>query len=507
MITCEQIEAVGVREKRPVNNIFALWGGGILVCVLVTCFFAPRFVIWQGLSIHEAWFNPEINRAADTLLQLENPSVHIENPSNKVIKWRLLFPYLGHYLHFPKWLFLSLPQIGALVATVYMFQLLWSRTGKWLWAFMGVCVVDTSDWFFVSMGWLTYFDSWFVIGMLITCFSRSRMAIGAACVLTPWVDERFVLALVGCGIVRWFYQRDWEDRSPKDLLLDFALIAAFVVPYVSIRFILALTKDSDSSGYVKGIYDLMLAVPWLRFAEGLWAGFRAAWLFVIIFIVLVWRRGPRILSIISTLLIFFLVAVALVVAGDLSRSMAMLLPVCLMGVIWLMSRHARIGRVVLPAVFVANLILPAEHVIISSKFPIATIYHEVKSFQNPPEFLNPAVFISEGKKLYDLGELNRAIHFFNNAIRLDRALPEPYFLCGVSYFKSEYLLLAHENLDKALQLRPLWADALYFRGLVHAKAGSRGEAVGDLKKALSVAERGWSHQQDCHNALKELGTQ
>ena len=506
MITNEQIEAVGVREKQ-VKNIFALWGGGLLVCALVTCFFAPRFVLWQGLSIPEAWFNPEINRAVDTLKQLDNPGVHIENPSNIVINWRLLFPYLGHYLRFPKWLFLSLPQIGALLAAVYMFQLLWFRTGKWLWAFMGVSVVATSDWFFVSVGWLTYFDSWFVIGMLVTCFSRSRMSIGAACLLTPWVDERFLLALVGCSIVRWFYQRDWEDRSPKDLLIDFALIAAFVVPYVSIRFTLALTKDLDSSDYVKEHYDMMLAVPWQRFAEGFWAGFRAAWLFVIIFAVLVWRRGPRILSIITTLSIFLLVAVALFVAGDLSRSMAMLLPACLMGVIWLMSRHARIGRVVLPAVFVANLILPAEHVLTSFKLPITTIYHEVKSFQNPPFFLDPVVFIREGKKLYYLGKLDQAMHLFDNAISLAPELPEPYFCRGVIYLKSEDLLSAHENLDKALQLRPLWADALYFRGLLHTKAGSRGEAVNDLKKALSVAERGWSHQQDCLNALNRLGTQ
>jgi len=57
--------------------------------------FSPRFVIWRGLHIPEAWFNPEVNRAVNALEQLQDPLGPIDNPSNQVIRWRLFFPLLA----------------------------------------------------------------------------------------------------------------------------------------------------------------------------------------------------------------------------------------------------------------------------------------------------------------------------------------------------------------------------------------------------------------------------
>src|SRR3954462_9064190 len=97
---------------------------GLAAFALSIFFFCPHFAIWRGLSITEAHFNPEVNRAVDALKQLEHPfaKIRIRDPkattqpadtddaitidkSNRVIQWRLLFPIIAHYLYFPHWLF------------------------------------------------------------------------------------------------------------------------------------------------------------------------------------------------------------------------------------------------------------------------------------------------------------------------------------------------------------------------------------------------------------------
>ncbi len=481
--------------------------GTLLVCLLVNYFFTPRFGLWRGLDIPEAWFNPEVSRAVDSLKQLDNPQVRIDNRSNQVINWRLLFPYIGHYLHFPNWLYLSLPHVGCLLAVGYLFRLLWNCTGSWSWAFMGAGSLATSDWFFVSMGWLAYFDSWFVLGILMVAFSTSRLAVALACLLTPWVDERFVLALVGCVVVRWLYQRDWEGRGRRDLVLDCLLILTLVLPYVAVRVFFTLTQDAGSASYLKEYALAIGQLSWFRLLEGLWAGFRVAWLFVVAFLVMVWLRGPRPASIAATATVAGLLGIALVVAGDISRSMAMLLPFCVMGLLWLASRHPRRARMALPFVLVANLLLPAEHVISTFKLPIFYIHHEVAQWRNPPPYLNPIDHINEGMRLLDAGRAVQASHYYDNAIRLDPRLPEAYLVRGLARLGNQDLEGARQDFDQALLLRPLWADALYFRGLSSAKAGSPGAAIIDLRTALQAAPAAWPHRQQCQDALSQLETQ
>ena len=56
---------------------------------------------------------------------------------------------------------------------------------------------------FVSTGWLAYFDSWYVLGLLVATFSGSRSSPRpqpACC--APWIDERFVLALPLVVLIR-----------------------------------------------------------------------------------------------------------------------------------------------------------------------------------------------------------------------------------------------------------------------------------------------------------------
>ena len=52
----------------------------------------------------------------------------------------------------------------------------------------------------ISTAWLAYFDSWYILGLLLTVFASPAEML-AAVVVTPWIDERFVLTLPLCLIL------------------------------------------------------------------------------------------------------------------------------------------------------------------------------------------------------------------------------------------------------------------------------------------------------------------
>ena len=92
----------------------------IVAFLLINYFFCPRFVLWQGLGIPDAWFNPEVNRAVFALKQIQHPFEPINNVSNEVIRWRLLFPLIAHYLSIPNFIYLMLPHLGCIVVLVWI---------------------------------------------------------------------------------------------------------------------------------------------------------------------------------------------------------------------------------------------------------------------------------------------------------------------------------------------------------------------------------------------------
>src|SRR5689334_11386033 len=78
-------------------------------------FFFPPIVYWRDLDPEFQAPTPMANRAHEVLRQLADPAYRSANPSNQAINWRLLFPYLGHWLHLPANVFLALPHVGCLV--------------------------------------------------------------------------------------------------------------------------------------------------------------------------------------------------------------------------------------------------------------------------------------------------------------------------------------------------------------------------------------------------------
>ncbi len=226
----------------------------IFVSLLVTVRFCPRFNYWPGLYIGAAMPDPEFDRAISSLAQLEHPWAPVDAPFHKVIRWRLLLPLLWHYARLPTWLYLLVPQIGCVLTLWLVATLAFERSANWPWTGITTILFAALPWFFVSSGWLTYFDSWCVLGLLTASFVPSRILLALACLLTPWIDERFVLALPVIALTRF---------AVFDRTADLAILFAASVPYPMIRAVAYLAGERVAHEYFVDHWRVARVVsPW-----------------------------------------------------------------------------------------------------------------------------------------------------------------------------------------------------------------------------------------------------
>ena len=254
----------------------------LAAALVVTCFFSPRFVLWRGVAIAEDLPEPfaEFDRAIPSLAQLDDPAQPITHTYHKVLAWRLLFPLVGHYLRVSHDVFLALPHVGCLLALWLSAWLTYERLRRWWPTFYATALLAALPWFFVSCSWLTYFDSWLILGLLAAAFVPSRWALGAACLATPWIEEHFVLALPVTMTVRATALGQIETGNRQDMLRDLATVIATSVPYLMIRLVAWLDGDVYSSWYLAVHMREVRKIPFQRFVDGLWSGYRVAWLIV-----------------------------------------------------------------------------------------------------------------------------------------------------------------------------------------------------------------------------------
>ena len=167
-----------------------------------------------------------------------------------VIGWRKLFPFIGHYLHMSHGMYLVLPHIGCLLALWFTAALTYRRLGSW-WATLVITTIFTAlPWFFVSSSWLADFDSWLMLDLLVAAFVPSCAALAAVCLLTPWIDERFLLCLPATMAVRAVALGQIEQRAWGELRGDMVVAIAASLPYPAIRAVSWFAGDANSSTYV-----------------------------------------------------------------------------------------------------------------------------------------------------------------------------------------------------------------------------------------------------------------
>jgi len=338
----------------------------LLSAALVTFCFAPRFALWRGLSVADdvPVRTAEFDRAVPSLEQLNDPWAKVENPVHRVLEWRLLFPIMWHYLGLPRWLYVTVPQVGCLVALWLVTALTYRRLGSWWASWMAATLFGALTWFFVSSGWLLHFDSWLVIGLLVAAFVPSRWALGLACALTPWIDARFVLALPVTIFVRAVALGRLDEPARRDLSLDLIVILVASLPYPAIRAVAWLIGDPGSTEYVESHWATVRTLRWTRFARGLWSGYRLCWLLIGAAVALTARRvGYRWGVVFAAVLVGCAVA-SLYIAHDMSRSLMIVSPAMLLGIwLWEEWRTGWLDRLLPSLLAVSLFLLPAEHVL------------------------------------------------------------------------------------------------------------------------------------------------
>ncbi len=473
--------------------------------VLLVCFFSPRFFLWSFYDLESSEHHPaEFNRAIDTLRQLKNPFVRITNPTNRIINWRLLFPILGHYLHLPDWAFLSVPFLGCLLVLGYVAHLV-RRESHSAWAGLAASgLAGTASWFFVSSGWLAYFDSWYILGLLVAAFARSSVATALACLLTPWVDERFLLTLPLVVVVRGIFFSGIEGASRARNRSGTLRYLALVAPYCILRVLaLATTQDEGSAIHLRS--HLATAHDPREIADALWSGLRALWGFVALGPILLFGKGRP-----TSALILIVTAAAVLVlnvplAHDLSRSVSILFPAAVLGMLLLARARPSLAVWPLAAALAINLLLPARHVTEGwgEVTPLYSLRTELARLKRPPRQL-AALHLTRGKMLIAQDRKLEALAEVDKAIEIDPTSVAAQINRGALMNKMGRPTEAATCYDNAARLAPALADPYVQRAHFRLTIGQVELAAKDLRTAVDLLPAGSSVRMLLQRQIAQL---
>jgi hypothetical protein len=321
------------------------------------------------------------------------------------------------------------------------------------------------------------------------------------------VDERFVIALPLALATRVVYFRCVELRTYRRMLWDALAAAAVLLPYVAGRLWLARGKDADSASYLSNMTqgNYFRGVPPLRFLDGFWQGLRGAWVFVgLVFWLWVCPRRWLWLGLLG-LVVAGTVGAALLISCDLSRSITVLQPAALLGVLLLLRHRPRLTRVLLPGALAFNLLMPASHVVTAFTIPVRYFYGELDRYLQPPPLLNAQAYNDQGAAQVREGKLAEARYAFDTAIKLDPKFIQSYCNRGLLCLMQQELRGALIDADTIYREAPELPDSYFIHGVVAQRQGHTRDAIQAYRQALDHAAPDWVNGPSCRQFLAELG--
>lgn len=267
--------------------------------------------------------------------------------------WRVLPPLVAHHLHLRGHAPLALPWLGLFAATGYTAVILRRRCPDARFVFGGTLLFATTSAVLVPVGWLGMNDAWVWLGLLAVAFGRAPWALPVACLLCPWVDERFIIGFP----LAWLAAR--FDRGEP--LAGRALLAGlWLLPYAAVR--VAFSRQDPAASEATAAF---LQAQWQDSAKALplvplgwWMGLRAAWGGAAYAL---WS-WPRSHGVVAGLVLLGTLALSASLASDFSRSAAIASPLVLAGCLALARRKPESAPRIMLIVGVANLLIPAAHV-------------------------------------------------------------------------------------------------------------------------------------------------
>lgn len=360
--------------------------GALLASLLLTLRFAPDWMAVgrgvgeiraatgaSGAALERIVLGGYSARGWQVLEQARNLGVEVDDPGHRIVRWRLLPPAVGRILHLPGWLTLGLAHAGAWVLVGCLVWLGLSAGRRWAEAVaLGVVGGATAP-FFTAMGLPGYYDSWLALALLAPAFARRRGWVLLACLLGPWIDERFVLGLPLALLVRRVREGEaagpWGSWLRREALAPLALVAG----YAGLRLGLGGTGGSQTVGGYLRHFVLAVDLGPAAYLRGAWEGLRFAWLPVAATVLLAGGFGVR-GPLLPALAAAATAMVGLLTALDLSRSMVLLLPLVPLG--WnSAARTSWWNGYRLPALLaVAALAVPASHVVGGSARPVDAVW-------------------------------------------------------------------------------------------------------------------------------------
>jgi tetratricopeptide repeat protein len=458
------------------------------VALLLIRFFSPSWIAFRAFARAPEMFSNGVlvRRGAYVAMQVVDPFVAIDSRVHKVVRWRLLIPMIGHYLGLSPGLVLGLAHAGCVVVLATLVRIGRARGFSWVECGLLAVVAGASSWFFVATGWLGYYDSWLVLGLLTVAWVRRRWLVWLACVLTPWVDERFVLALPLALLVRWLQEGGALSMRGLGswLLRESPVPTVLVAGGVALR--LSLAGSAGSQTPLEYWRSLDVGVPLWRYAFGAWEGLRAGSVLVVMAVLLL-AASRR--SVVAALLAVGAVATAgagLASADDLSRATTMLLPVVPLG--WALAREQPWWRRFhVPSLLAAGaLLLPANHVVSTFTIPINQLSYEIQLLLDPPPPFSADAYLQEAEQVTNQGDIERGEQLANVALRLAPSA-RAHDVRGVILARRGRWREALADFDAAVVLDPNTPEIWTNRARAHAALGDAAGTREDADRLRALA--------------------
>lgn len=319
----------------------------VVALALTLFFFSPCWWLFREAAPESFQWS----RGLGYLSQCEHP---LRTDIEPALRWRLLPPGIAHALGLHETQCLAIPWVG--VVALLTGCAIWGETwlGSRVSALAFTIIIATTSAVLVPICWIGMNDSWAWLGLLAVCLGRTRWVLPLACLLCPWIDERFMIGLPLALLCR-----------QQILAGDFRLKKEFtglvsLLPYLIVRTIATLTTHDTASGdFLHSI--LVSSATWLPLAPmGWWMALRASWFLVAASCVcaIKSRHGWR-----WAIITLGTLGIGAILATDLSRTAAMMIPLIAAGAITLKRTQPETASFVLILIAAANLILPAAHVV------------------------------------------------------------------------------------------------------------------------------------------------
>lgn len=473
-------------DRIPRSLVTGLLAGTVFLTLLAA--FSPSWISFRSWHRAPEVFQKviEVRRANSVKLQVENPMSEIPDKMHKIVRFRLLVPAIGHVLHLPPDFVLAISHIGCLFTLGFLVRIGRTR-GQLSWtesALMAI-VAGAGSWFFTSMGWLGYYDALLALALLAVAFSPGILVPTIASLLTPWVDERFFVALPLAMLTRWLIDGVALGQTPAWLKRQSIILAPPVLVYLPLRLWLVGQYGSPTMAQYTG--DLgILGESLPRILFGMWSGLRVGWILVIAAIVVLYRRKEFAQALLLATGVAATCIVGVCMANDHSRSMAMALPVVPLG--WILLRRSYPSERITASWILAGLalLLPAHQVVSTFDRPVNTLWYELHALEKPPQLFDPATYIQQAAYASQANHPLDAQTALSLALQLE---PKAKDLDQVARLLTSWGRLneARVRIDEAISLDASKAEFWSDRAGIRERLGDTSGAAEDRVTAARLA--------------------